>query len=622
MFSNLDLTNIKICSTEKLFPQNKHPRAVIDNPFAIRQIKQLRVRGLEYLKEEIPLLDYDSFSEYWKNGERIHYEASYFNRRRRLIIFSILAWAEPEKEEWLHALNEDIWQICSEPFWTIPPHFFGYSHEEIPFSMYYNQLDLCSCDTAYALTEVMALLGERLPYQIKEQIKLNVQRRVLDTWLNPERKFFFEHFPNNWASVCPSCIAGAALQLLSDGPKLRQILLRSLKCIDIYLSSFGEDGVCLEGAGYFSYGFGMFTCFSELLYERTEGQLDLFRREPKLAKIARVQSWYYVSGNQSVNFSDCSDDQRCYLGISQYLYEKTGAEIPPAAADILNDVGDKYCIALRDILWTEVSHTEKPQLVNIEQETSVKWFENAQWFLSRGKHLAFAAKGGQNGSGGNTGYEGYEQFSHGHNDCGSFILYSDGMSCLCDLGGQKYNADYFSEKRYDFLAVSSRSHNVPIVNGCLQMIGSTCSAKDLRVRTKGANPFFQLDISACYGGKENGIKSLVRCLQHNIETDTLTLYDSLVLDDPGVLCENFCGKEEIKLLEDGAVFSRKGSHIVMKYNTEDFKAEIITEQYDTGSLNTVWFLRVTSKENAVNHVFQADFYAVPKSNTLSHPFSS
>lgn len=604
MFSKINLTNIKFCGTNELFPRNSSLQEIEKSPFVIRQLEQLRIKGKEYLKEEIPLLSYAAFSEYWKSGERTPYESLYFNRRRRMIVFSILAWAEPDQEDWLNALNEDIWQICSETFWTIPPHFFGNEHEEIPISMYHNQLDLCSTDTAYALTEVMALLGDRLPFLIKEQIRLNVQRRVLDTWLNKSRRFFFEHFPNNWASVCPSCIAGAALQLLPDGRELRRILSRSLKCMDVYLSSFGDDGICLEGAGYFSYGFGMFTCFAGLLYERTNGKIDLFAMEPKLKKIAQAQNWYYISGNQSVNFSDCSDEHKCYSGISHYLKNKTGARIPPVAMDILNDVGDKYCIALRDILWTDGFQEE-----NILCIPETKWFENAQWYLSRGKHIALAAKGGQNGAGGHTGYEGYEQFSHGHNDCGSFILYSHGMSCVCDLGGQKYNADYFSEKRYDFLAASSRSHNVPMVNGQLQRVGSDCTGKNITCKTSGGHPFFQIDISGCYGGNENGIQSLVRRLEYNQDWDTWSLYDKLMLDKAGTLSENFCGKEEIKLMEGCAVFSRKGREIVMEYNKAAYDAEIINEQYDAGCLVTVWFLRLHSKVKKMEHTFKAVFYS-------------
>lgn len=139
--------------------------------------------------------------------------------------------------------------------------------EPLDFELYADQLDLFSCETAFALAATLNLLKDRLPAKIQEQIQLQIQRRIFSPWLNEEQKFFFEHYPNNWASVCSSSIGGAALYLLEDSKyiELRRIAMEmKLKIIDkehntkitsisgnitnlVYTAPYEEgDIICLE----------------------------------------------------------------------------------------------------------------------------------------------------------------------------------------------------------------------------------------------------------------------------------------------------------------------------------------------------------------------------------------
>lgn len=559
-----------------------------DNAYTRRQRNILRQRAQDYLNTEISVLDYAAFSSYWISGSREPYHTKYFDRRGRLLVFSLMAWLEPEETRYFDALCETIWQICSEPFWCIPPHFYDEKRKDLPFERYADQLDLFSCETAFALAETRHLLKDRLPDMIQQQIQLQIERRVFAPWLNPDRKFFFEGYPNNWASVCPSCIGGAALYLVDDETKLSQILSRCMSCFDVYFSSFGEDGICLEGPDYFSYGFGMFTSFAQLLETRTEGKTDLFNRE-KIRIIAAAQPWFYLSGKEVINFADCREGVKCRMGISQYLHEKVGAAVPPVAEDILDDECYRYCLALRDLIWcTSAELPESPDRCG--------WLEDAQWFLSKSGPLTLAAKGGHNGQ------------SHGHNDCGSFILFTDGEACVCDPGAGQYTAAYFSPQRYQFLTTSSRGHNVPVVNGYLQEIGPDCRASVIVTETASPLCSFQAEIGSCYP-KEAGLVSLVRRFEHNTADDTVTLTDEGVFREAGVLCENFCGREKIQLFDDYAVFSRNGKHIKLSFDASYYSAAVKSEEY----LNidnqrcTAWFLQLTSRIPGTAQKFTAVF---------------
>ena len=552
-------------------------------PYVHRQYTILQERAEQYLQTPIPRLTYPDFVSYWESGTRAGYDDNYYNRRGRLLVFSLMALLEPHEDKWLRAFCDIAWEICSEPFWCIPAHFYDEKRAPLAFELYANHLDLFSCETAFALAEADALLAERLPDMIREQIKLNVHRRVFQTWLDPNRRFFFEHYPNNWASVCASSIGGAALYLLPDGQELQTILQRCMQCLDIYFSSFEDDGVCLEGAGYYSYGFGFFTCFAELLERRSDGKIDLFALEEKAKAIALSQQWFYISGKSVVNFADTRESVKCRMGLSQYLYRKAAADVPPVAEDILDDECYRYCLALRDIAWTQDN-------VLIPSDSKVAWLDKAQWFLSSQQSLALAAKGGHNGQG------------HGHNDCGSFIVFSNGECCICDPGAGQYTADYFSRRRYEFLTTSARGHNVPVVNGCIQSFGASCEAQDIKVSTDGAVRTFSAELSACYGAVAD-LDGLVRSISHDTHTNTITLRDHVLFHEPGVFCENFCAREEILLSEGKAVFARNGQSVVLHFDPDALDANI---QHDTyvnidNQLCEVWFLQLLSREKAVTH---------------------
>lgn len=135
--------------------------------------------------------------------------------------------------------------------------------------------------------------------------------------------------------------------------------------------------------------------------------------QEKAKVVAMSQHWFYISGRTAVNFADTREDVKCRMGISQHLLDKTGAPIPSVAEDVLDDTCYRFCLAVRDLAWT---HHESPA----SQTSEAVWLEQAQWFLSRHDSLALAAKGGCNGQ------------SHGHNDCGSLIVFANGESCICD----------------------------------------------------------------------------------------------------------------------------------------------------------------------------------------------
>ena len=78
---------------------------------------------------------------------------------------------------------------------------------------------------------------------------------------------------------------------------------RFAKSMECYLSGFTDDGMCLEGCGYWHYGFGFFTVYADMIRKFTDGKTDYFKRE-KIRTIATFIQKMYLSGKSSVSFAD------------------------------------------------------------------------------------------------------------------------------------------------------------------------------------------------------------------------------------------------------------------------------------------------------------------------------
>ncbi len=544
--------------------------------FAAEQHALLVERGEKYLHEEIPPLPFSVFELYWKTGDRQDFQVLYFERRGRLLVFSLLAWMHPENAAYRDALTEIIWAICAEPFWSLPAHFMDTAENTIPFAAFATQLDLFACETGFALAETLELTRALLPEMAVQQAEIQIERRIFAPFLDGERIFRFEGMSNNWSGVCASAIGGAALHLIKDNARLASILHRCLCTEQVYLDSFGADGVCTEGVDYWTYGFGFFTCFADLLSKRTNGALDYFANE-KVQAIARSQQAFYFSGKATLSFSDGGEHSRYRLGLSAFLQSHiTDIALPcmDLAAPVLFDTCYRHCLGIRDFLWSSEANTDTAQ-------TTATWLPDAQWFLSRHGALALAAKAGHNGE------------SHNHNDCGSFILYKNGAPLLCDLGAGLYDAAYFGPNRYEILVNRSGSHNVPLVNGSEQKFGAQFATQNVSTIFDAAQSEFSCALQNCYD--EPDLISLHRHIVHRYDAQQIVLTDTAVFREIGTIAERFCACEPIVLSGNTAIFTRDGEQITLTFDPALVHAEINSETFmgHHALQQTAWFLTLT-----------------------------
>lgn len=481
---------------------------VLDNAWIKPYLDSVKEAAESFRGKPIPSIPYSCFKLFHETGDRWMFEDSevgYFPRRGRLAAFAVLSWLYGREED-LHELEDTIWAICDEYTWSVAAHLKPDAYTTQLQDEDY-MVDLFASETAQALSEISFLLGDALPPIIKKRIDHLVKRRVLDRVLVEE--FNWMHAASNWAAVCAGSVGMAAIYTLRDDEeRLAEVLERVWPAFDSFLSSFAEDGSCLEGIGYWNYGFGYYISFADLILRRTAGKIDLFAPE-KVKKIALFQQKCYFAGGRTVSFSDGNSRASFAPGLSSYLSRKfDGVIIPPSAsmADFNEDHCHRWSNVLRNLLWS-VDASDTQNLSGCYPLPS------AQWYLcSAANGVGLAAKAGHNGE------------PHNHNDVGNLEIFKNGEEILCDLGSGEYTRQYFSDQRYTFITCGSQGHSVPMIDGCTQKAGREAAATDVSVCETG----IAMELAPVYGLE--ALSSLRRCIAFDAETGKTTLIDRFVFD--------------------------------------------------------------------------------------------
>ncbi|MBW4079859.1 heparinase II/III family protein [Paenibacillus sp. S150] len=537
-------------------------------------IGEIRAEGQRLDGQAVPELSEGLFSLFARTGSRLEYERVYFERRRRLNTYVFLALLEPGDCQPLEKLEEMLWAVCEEYTWCLPAHLPP-EHQAADIDRY---IDLFSSETGFALSEISLLLGERLPPRLRSRIRQEAERRLFRPFLE-KGPYEWETARHNWAAVCAGSIGAAALLSVDDPVSLTEILYRTERSMRCYLEGFGEDGACLEGLGYWNYGFGYFTYYSDLLRSRSGGKLDAFSNE-KVRQIARFQQKCFIDGGLAANFSDSLPRGYVHMGLSHYLAEVCPGEVerPPSAlrAPYTEDHCSRFAPAVRNLLWA------KPGTEQAAWPAASSYLPDAAWLLSR--HVSgagtfgFAAKGGHNAE------------PHNHNDLGQFILTGRGEVFLADLGSGEYTAGYFGAGRYRYDCNGSQGHSVPVIDGLNQSAGRQFSSAVLHA-SAGDTDELTLDLTLAY--RTAGLKSLIRSFVWRKERHPrLELWDEYRYGGiPASWTERFVTWRKPEILRPGAVLlpGSAGGGAEVSYDSGAVEPEITPHLYrDHFGREQVW----------------------------------
>lgn len=530
-------------------------------PYYAEMLDRVRAAADVYIEKPLECLRWSDFRMYSETGSRKEYERAYFDRRARLSSLAVMYIIMRDKK-YRYALEDAIWAVCDEYSWALPAHLnVSQTCPEQGVS-----IDLFAAETGAALSEIYSVCPE-LSERIRERIACEVRRRIIKPYLKEE--YWWESSDMNWAAVCGGCVGMCFIYIAEE--EFAGVEKRLVRTMESFLSGYGNDGCCREGAGYWLYGFSYFVWFADILCEYTSGGINLFLGA-KVKKIAEFQQHVMLDRNNTVCFSDCEKKYRHRLSLSHFLRGKYGDIYVPPKTDMIMfgyDPCYRWAGLIRDFFYS----TELEGGV-YEQNGSV-YFGDAQWYIYKGTHYSLAAKCGSNDE------------PHNHNDIGSFMLCFDGTELICELGSGEYTAEYFGARRYKILNNSSGGHSVPLINGKYQEHGKKYCGKVI----KCSGRIFEAEISGAY--PECGMTSLQR--RFECSDNGVVIRDRyLFAEPPKSVTERFVTFVR-PVIDNGAVMigSRK-----LIYDSGVLECKISEESYKDHSCNEkkAYFIDLTMRE--------------------------
>lgn len=545
---------------KELFPEYKRIRENIKtDAYLKRELGRIKEAAERYRNESISSLKLSDFLIFYKTGSRNEYERAYFDHRKRMNAFAVLAAAGCR--EYIESLQDAVWAVADEFTWALPAHVAaGTDIEE-----YRRSIDLFAAETAFALSELLYMFGDKFEPVLCDRIEYEVRNRVIIPYLKGYKNSWDER-TNNWAAVCAGSV-GAAFLYLADEDEINAALPRIKQTLSCYLSGFGEDGACVEGINYWVYGFGYYTYFAQLLYSYSNGKEDLFSGE-KIRRIAEFPQKLRFRNNRTVSFSDSGTGFVQRSGLMHFLSNKfDGVTVPDdsSAVGFENDHCARFAHLIRDFAWRGMGAAQKVE------SSGAYYFESAAWYINKTEKYEFAAKAGNNGE------------SHNHIDIGAFMLNMDGECIITDPGSGEYTAAYFGAERYSCFAPSAAAHSIPVINGEGQSENEAASGR-IAAADDGR---LVIELDNAY--KAPGFIGMTRSFEFGKTSVMLT--DTFRLEGAGnYVTEHFVTELRPELCGDGL----KIGNALMRFDVSAADCNINEHEFNTGKgIKRVYLTDVT-----------------------------
>ena len=465
-----------------------------------------------------------SFARFQRDGDREEYGQPYLalrDRTTRAVLAACLT-AEPAQVD---AAVDGLWALCELTTWSLPAHDRPVieSGAVLP-DPGRPSLDIIASDIAALFGWADLLLGDQLDSYapiLRRWLRKEVDRRVLDPFLEQDWWWFSGPPLNNWNPWCLSNILAAALLLCADPTRRDAIVARAVDGLSLYLDHQPADGGCEEGVTYWWPGVGRLFFGLELLHHATGGGFDPFGL-PVFAELARYPGRAHIGEGWYINVGDASArPERVYTARTLHRFGQV-VQAPEVVqhAQSLRAPGEPVVgvevnlghtlTALFDAEWASAptgSPTAEAQV----------WLPDTGLFAAR-QHpgraagLFVAANANHNG------------VSHNHNDVGSFIVALDGTPRVVDVGVGTYTRQTFSEERYSIWTMRSGWHNLPELAGFEQLPGREFAAREVTAVLGGNSAALSLNLAGVWSPAA-GVDSWRRRIALDRDAGTVTVAD-------------------------------------------------------------------------------------------------
>lgn len=333
----------------------------------------------------------------------------------------------------------------------------------------------------------------------------------------------------NWNQVCNGGLVCTALAVGEHEPELvEQMLGRSATALPKSMQRYAPDGGYDEGPGYWAFG-TIYNVFAIAALESALGKDFGLSDMPGFDVTGSFPIHMTGPTGKVYNFGDGGEHGKASPAM---FYLANRFEQP----DYTHFAAKRSRASAFGLLWYDPAHlkmrTEPMPLATVFDSTDVgvlrsAWNDPDAWFV--------AAKGGWIG------------YGHSQMDLGSFILESQGVRWLIDLGKDGYNVPGYFEsqkngRRWDFYRNRAEGHNTLVV-GPPRRFGD--QHYDAEVSVKLKDETIELDLSAAYHG------SVKRTVELDRMEDRVRVTDTIKQDKPTDAWSFFHTRADITVDEDG-----------------------------------------------------------------------
>ncbi len=491
------------------------------------------------LSAGFPSLPATLYLDFTLTGNRKRFEDAYFVRRIRLNTL-VLAECILHNGLFLSAVIDGVFALCEESGWALPAHN-SYERSQPQLALPLTDrpvLDLFACETGAQLALIHYLLQEELDAVsplICARIRQELKKRIFTPYI--QSRFWWMGYnhekTNNWTVWCTQNVLFAAfmphiLENEAQLPALRlRVLRRAAYSIDRFLSEYGDDGCCDEGAQYYRHaGLCLYGALS-VLQEACGREGAAVFSEPKIRNIAEYIMHIHAGGRYYFNFADCASSAG-YAGIREYLFGKAcnserlmtfashgwqaRYEMQPLHNYTSSDDTLNLFYLVQELFMSGEVLSYAKQTAKLTAASDYA-YPSTGIYLSRSKQFALAVKAGHNAD------------SHNHNDTGSFILYKDEKPFVIDLGVETYSKKTFSAERYEIWTMQSAFHNVSNFDDAMQRDGKCYRATRVQYTPEKDCTTVSMHLEKAYD-EDSKLSSYTRTVVHK-KNEAVTVTDTV-----------------------------------------------------------------------------------------------
>ncbi len=426
-------------------------------------------------------------------------------------------------------------------------------------------------DTAEMSTAV-AIGYDWLYHALSEQQRASYAAALRSKGLEPARAAFtgkpawWTQPRNNWAQVCATGLLMAERALEKSGDAIHPSRLAASRLIHACRRFYSPDGAYPEGPGYWNYGSNYHTLGLALLHD---DHLELKVPTPPEFKGSPLFTEHLTGPTGVVfNFADARASTSRITAAQSWMAREFNdpATVGFIRARLHRDLTQHSrrpaTLSPLHLLWLPTATRQKPTPLPLDSswdgDQPLATFRSS-W--SDPDALFFAIKGGHPGA------------SHGQMDVGSFILESDGIRWVEDLGSDNYNMPgYFGSRRWDYFRLTSLSHSTLVIDGQLQNPDARPSPLT-RFNSSPQRGHASFNLTPAYQGQAEKVS---RACQFDREKTCVTLTDTI--DKPiGPVRWAIITRAEIEIDGSTAILQKAGKSLhLTRHDTHGGTWEILT----------------------------------------------